>query len=80
MLWSFDADVSNITESSAVNVYSMTTENIEISDLKSWEHAFSFPVQSVRKAELQLRRQINDRNERLRSKVGYIITIGACQS
>ena len=50
----------------------MTTENIDINNIKSWEDAFSFPVQSVRKAELQLRRQINDRNERLRSKVGCV--------
>ena len=48
----------------------MAAENVEINELKSWEDAFSFPVQNVRKAELQLRRQINDRNERLRSKVG----------
>lgn len=48
----------------------MTTENIDINNLKGWEDAFSYPVQSIRKTELQLRRQINDRNERLRSKVG----------
>ena len=49
----------------------MATEHIEINSLERWEDAFSFPVQSIRKAELQLRRQINDRNERLRNKVGY---------
>ena len=49
----------------------MATENIDINSFKTWEDAFSYPVQSIRRTELQLRRQINDRNERLRSKVGY---------
>lgn len=52
------------------NNVNMTTQPPDPKTLESWEDAFQYPLPVVRKLEQQLRRNIDDNRQKLRSLVG----------
>jgi conserved oligomeric Golgi complex subunit 1 len=48
----------------------MTAEAPDPRTFKTWQDAFQYPVPIVRKLELQLRSNVNENREKLRTLVG----------
>lgn len=53
-----------------VSPFSMTAEAPDPRTFKTWQDAFQYPVPIVRKLELQLRSNVNENREKLRTLVG----------
>ena len=53
-----------------VSPFGMTAEAPDPRTFKTWQDAFQYPVPIVRKLELQLRSNVNENREKLRTLVG----------
>ena len=54
----------------------MATDVPDARSLGSWEEAFQHPIPTVRRVEQELRRDIANNREKLRSLVGYVAVFG----